>query len=133
MKKVYRENLLGKYALLWAMDCAFDLNRGCGTNNLWENDIRFEFDGHKCRVLSIDKVDYENGTITMVVLAKGKELKDWTNIRLDFAATHFRYETLYKLVEEFYMCSNACDNDTWGDDVEDFIKCKCADWFDSYD
>ena len=81
MKKVYRENLLGKYALLWAMDCAFDLNRGCGTNNLWENDIRFEFDGHKCRVLSIDKVD----------------------------------------------------NDTWGDDVEDFIKCKCADWFDSYD
>lgn len=133
MKKVYRENLLGKYALLWAMDCAFDLNRGCGTDNLSENDIRFEFDGHKCRVLSIDKVDYENGTITMVVLAKGKELKDWTSIRLDFAATHFRYETLYKLVEEFYMCSNACDNDTWGDDAEDFIKCKCADWFDSYD
>ena len=133
MKKIYKENLLGKSALLWALNCAFDLNRGLGTDNLWENDIRFNFDGHKCRLLSIDEMDYNNGTITMVVLAKGKELKEWTNIRLAFKAHHFRYDTLRKIVEEFYMCSNACDNDTWGDNVDGFITDKCADWFDSYD
>lgn len=133
MKKIYKENLLGKRALLWAMSCAFDLNRGCGTGNLWENNIRFNFDGHKCKLLSVDEMDYEKGTIIMAVLAKGKELKEWTDIRLNFVATHFRYETLYKIVEEFYMCSNACDNDTWGDNADDFIKDKCADWFDTYD
>ena len=133
MKKTYKENLLGKHALLWALSCAFDLNRGCGTDNLWENNIRFNFDGHKCKLLSVDEMDYEKGTIIMVVLAKGKELKGWTDIRLNFVATHFRYETLRRIVEEFYMCSNACVNDTWGDDVDSFIKDKCADWFDSYD
>lgn len=133
MTKKSKEEQLGKLALLYALDCAFDLNRGCGTDNLWENDIRFEFDGHKCKLLSIDKVDYNNGTITMVVSAKGRELKEWENIRLNFVATHFRYDTLRKIVEEFYMCSNACTNDTWGNDVDDFIKTKMADWFDSYD
>ena len=136
MKKIYKENFLGKCALLWALDCAFDLNRGLGTDLWYPYDtdrLQFEFDGHKCRLLSIDKVDYNNGTITMVVLAKGKELKEWTDIRLCFKATHFRYETLRKIVEEFYMCSNACNNDTWADDVDSFITDKCADWFDSYD
>ena len=136
MKKIYKENLLGKYALLFALDCAFDLNRGLGTDLWYPQDtdrLEFTFDGHKCRLLSIDEMDYKNSTITMVVLAKGKELKEWTDIRLCFEATHFRFETLRKIVVEFYMCSNACDNDTWADDVDSFIKDKCADWFDSYD
>jgi len=133
MKKIYKENFLGKCALLWALDCAFDLNRGCGTDNLLENNIQFEFDGHKCKLLSVDEMDYNKGTITMVVLAKGKELKEWTDIRLNFVATHFRYKTLRRIVEEFYMCSGACHNDTWGNDVDGFIRDKCADWFDSYD
>ena len=77
--------------------------------------------------------NYNAGTIVMVVLAKGKELKEWEDIRLNFVATHFRYETLRRIVEEFYMCSGACHNDTWGDDVDGFIRDKCADWFDSYD
>lgn len=136
MKKIYKENLLGKNALLWVLDCAFDLNRGCGCEFWYEYDkdrIEFNFDGHKCRLLSVDKVDYKNGTIIMTILAKGKELKEWEVIRLNFIASHFRYETLYKIVYEFYMCSNACNNDTWADDVEGFIRDKQADWFDSYD
>ena len=136
MKKIYKENLLGKCALMHALACAFDYNRGLGTEFWYPNDadrLEFTFDGHKCRLLAIDKVDEENGTITMEVLAKGKELKKWTDICLCFDARHFRYETLRKIVVEFYMCSEACHNDTWGDDVESFITDKCADWFDSYD
>ena len=133
MRKIYKENFLGKCALLWALDCAFDLNRGCGTDSLYENNIRFQFDGHQCRLLSIDEMDYNNGTIVMVVLAKGVELSEWTKVRMNFVATHFRYETLRKIVEDFYMCSNACANNTWGDDVDGFITDKCGDWFDSYD
>lgn len=133
MNKKSREEYLGKCALLWALSCAFDLNRGCGTDNLYENKIEFRFDGHKCRLLSIDDVDYCNGYVTMVVLAKGVELKEWENVRLNFIATHFRFGTLRKIVEEFYMCSNACNNDTWADDVDSFITDKMADWFDSYD
>ena len=136
MKKIYKENILGKSALLWALDCAFDLNRGCGCE-FWsdrESDyIKFGFDGHMCKVLSVDSVDYEGGTIGMTILAKGKELTEWERISLTFMVRHFRYETLRKIVEEFYMCSNACNNDTWGDDVASFIKDKQADWFDSWD
>ena len=133
MKKIYKENFLGKCALLWALDCAFELNKGCGTDSLYENNINFQFDGHKCRLISIDEVDYEKQSITMVVLAKGVELKEREEIRLNFVATHFRYETLHKIVEEYYMCSGACHNDTWADNVDEFIKDKCADWFDNYD
>ena len=67
------------------------------------------------------------------IYVQGKELTEWADIRLNFVATHFRYETLRRIVEEFYMCSGACHNDTWGDDVDGFIRDKCADWFDSYD
>ena len=133
MKKNYKENHLGKCALLWALECAFDLNGRYGTDSLYENNVKFQFDGHKCRLLSVDSVNYGQGYITMVVLAKGVELNEWENVRLNFLATHFRYETLYKIVEEFYMSTNACANDTWGDDVDAFIKEKCANWFDSYD
>lgn len=137
MKKVYKENYLGKSALLWALSCAFDLNRGFGCDfKGYENEsdrVQFKFDGHKCKLLSVDKVDYENFTITATVLAKGKELKEWEDIRLTFKAHHFRYETLKKIVEEFYMCSNACANESWGNDVDAFISDKVGGWFFQYD
>lgn len=46
----------------------------------YENDaqrIEFTFDGHKCRLLEMCKPNTSDGTCIMVVLAKGKELKDW--------------------------------------------------------
>ena len=136
MKKIYKENLLGKCALMWALQSAFDLNRGCACDFIYENDkdrIEFKCCGHKCRLLSVDEIDYENGTITMTILAKGVELEKWEVLTMCFVAKHFRYETLRKIVVEYYMCSGACHNDTWESDVDAFITDKQADWFDSYD
>ena len=56
MRKRDLETYLGKSALLWALSCAFDLNRGCGCE-FWypeETDwIKFTFDGHRCKLLSV--------------------------------------------------------------------------------
>lgn len=135
MKKKYKENLLGKHALLFALDCVFDLNRGFqiyldGYEN--ENDrVSFQFSGHKCKLLEVNSVDISKGAVEMTLLAKGVELEDWSVVRMFFSVNGFRYETLYRIVEECYMCSYACHNDTWADDFEGFIRDKQADWFDS--
>lgn len=126
---------LEKIALFWALACAYDLNRGCGCDFIYEDDkdrIEFQCDGHKCRLLSVDKVDFENGYAMMTILAKGVELENWEVLTMNFLVTHFRYDTLYKIVTEFYMCSGACHNDTWADDFEMFIKDKQADWLDTH-
>ena len=136
MRKKDLETYLGKSALVYALSRAFDLNRGCGCD-FWypeeEDWIKFTFDGHKCKLLAVDGVDYDNCTITMVVLAKGVELKEWTSVRLTFKAHHFRYNVLERIVKEYYMCSGACHNDTWESDVDEFLKDNMADFFDMYD
>ena len=136
LRKKDLETYLGKSALVYALSRAFDLNRGCGCD-FWypeeEDWIKFTFDGHKCKLLAVDGVDYDNCTITMVVLAKGVELKEWTSVRLTFKAHHFRYNVLERIVKEYYMCSGACHNDTWESDVDEFLKDNMADFFDMYD
>ena len=131
MRKRDLETYLGKSALLWALSCSFDLNRGCGCE-FWYPDetdwIKFTFDGHRCKLLSVDGVDYENCTIKMTVLTGG-EVVSLEEVRVH----HFRYNVLKRIVEEFYMCSGACHNDTWESDVDEFIKDKTADFFDDYD
>lgn len=137
MRKKDKEELLGKCALLWALDCVFGLNNGHQIyldGYEYDSDrVAFQFDGHKCKLLEVNQVNLENGTVTLTVLAKGVELDEWTDVRVCFLAKHFRYDTLRKIVVEAYMCSGACHNDIWADDVDAFITEKCANWFDSYD
>ena len=91
----------------------------------YENDgdrFEFTFDGHRCRLLEINEADYIKGYITMTVLAKGVELRDWEVVTISFDYGHFFPKTLRRIVEEAYMCSTACHNDEWADDVDGFIN-----------
>ena len=131
MRKKDLETYLGKSALVYALSRAFDLNRGCGCE-FWypeeEDWIKFTFDGHRCKLLSVDGVDYDKCTIKMTVLTGG-EVVSLEEVRVH----HFRYNVLERIVKEYYMCSGACHNDTWESDVDEFLKDNMADFFDMYD
>lgn len=92
--------------------------------------IKFDFDRHKCKLLEVNAVNMFNGTITLTMLAKGVELKEWEDIRLNMIASHFRYETLLRIVKDVYMCGPACGK--YGDDFDSYIKEKLANFFDTF-
>ena len=95
----------------------------------YENDadrLEFTFDGHRCRLLEINEADYLRGYITMTVLARGEELDGWEVVTISFRYQHFSGKTLRRILEEAYMCSTACHNDEWADDVDGFINDSIA-------
>ena len=88
--------------------------------------LEFTFDGHRCRLFEINEADYLRGYIKMTVLSKGVELEDWEIVTLCFRYQHFSPKTLRRIVEEAYMCSSACHNEEWADDVDGYIDDSLA-------
>ena len=62
----------------------------------------------------------------MTVLARGEELDGWEVVTISFRYQHFSGKTLRRILEEAYMCSTACHNDEWADDVDGFINDSIA-------
>ena len=88
--------------------------------------IQFKCNGHDCRLLEVNEVNFINGTITLTVLAKGKEYKGWTDVRLNFDGLHFRYDALRKIAVGAY------NNSVEDGKSEEFIKRKFADYIDTF-
>lgn len=134
MTKKQREERESKMGLLFILSNML-VDYGKVYFDGYENDkdrLEFTFDGHKCRLLEFNDVDWEKGTIMLTLLAKGIELKEWTDVRVNLDVTHFRYDTLRKIVVEVYMCGMACHNEEYADDVDGYIDSNLSAFFDSY-
>lgn len=89
--------------------------------------LSFKFDGHRCRLVAIHKVDWtESGTIELTIQAKGVELTDWTELTMVMQIQHFRFSTLEKIALEAYahLGEEA--------EAEEYIKEHFAAFLDSY-
>lgn len=95
----------------------------------YENDkdrVCFQFDNHECRFAELHGINLEEGTIDMVVIARGVELEDWERLRLNMLIHHFRYETLLKIAIEVYAHLGVVS------EVDEFITEKYANYIDTF-
>ena len=89
--------------------------------------LSFNFDGHKCRLVAIHRVDWtEKGTIELTIQAKGVELAEWTELTMVCKIHHFRFSTLEKMALEAYahLGEEA--------EAEEYVKEHFAGFLDSY-
>lgn len=130
MTRKTKENLVYKHALTLTLEMLLH-DTGEIYFDGYDNDadrLEFQCDGHRCRLLEINDANYleHGGYITLTTLSKGVEFDDWAVVTHSFRVDHFHASTLYKILVEAYMCSSACHNDQWADDVDGFIADSLA-------
>ena len=131
MRKKDKEELLGKMATIAFIK---SIMQAAGVRKVYfdgyENNsqmVQFNFDNHKCRLLAIEKPKFYDKTMICTMEAKGVELKNWENVRLNLIWSHLRYNTLERIAYEVY------DNLVEGGDFDKEFKDFKATWFDAYD
>ena len=131
MNKRKKENLLYRYAMLDIIGvCIYNLKNkgeaiyldGYDTDN---DRVHFINEKHKCVLYGVKAVDYDNGTITFLVLTKLNGVKDIYEVTLDIMT--FKCDTLKRIAYEIYDYVKTADDI----DFEQYAKEMVAGWIDT--